>query len=88
MILMRYRAKIAVYLKPGVPDPEGYSVKDYLKDRGYIWIQSVRSGKFWEVTVEAASKEEAGELVERICLDPLANIVKDNYDILELEELR
>ncbi|MFQ5710384.1 MAG: phosphoribosylformylglycinamidine synthase subunit PurS [Candidatus Geothermarchaeales archaeon] len=84
---MKYRARVAVYPKPEVTDPEGASVKSYLRDRGYAWVEEVRCGKFWEITVEATSRIEARERVEKVCLDPLANLVKDNYDILGLEEI-
>ena len=56
---MRYRAVFAVYPRQGISDPEGETLLARLNRKGMTDIHHVKAGKYWELQLEAASKEEA-----------------------------
>ncbi|MCD6094982.1 MAG: phosphoribosylformylglycinamidine synthase subunit PurS [Thermoprotei archaeon] len=71
-------ALVEVWLKKGLVDAEGKSVKEALNDMGYPIIDA-RVGKVYRIELEANSKEEAEKLIDEICRRLLANPVKDIY---------
>ncbi len=74
----RFVALVEVWLKEGLVDAEGKSVKEALNDMGYSVI-NVRVGKVYRIEIEAESKERAEYLIDEICRRLLANPVKDRY---------
>ncbi|MFH0848554.1 MAG: phosphoribosylformylglycinamidine synthase subunit PurS [archaeon] len=85
---MRFKARLVVYLKSGISDPEGDILCARLIRRGFGEISQVRSGKYWEVYLEAASREEALTYLEKVYLGPpVTNPIKDEPKLLALEEL-
>jgi phosphoribosylformylglycinamidine (FGAM) synthase PurS component len=49
----------------------------------------VRSGRYWEIYLEANSKEEAEALVRQIYnVPPIMNPVKDDSQLLAIEEVK
>ncbi|MGI8927236.1 MAG: phosphoribosylformylglycinamidine synthase subunit PurS [Tepidiformaceae bacterium] len=75
----RYLAKVYVSLKPTVNDPEGLTIGGALGSLGFEGVQGVRSGRYFEVTLEAAGEAEASALVEQMCARLLANPVIEMY---------
>jgi len=75
----RFLASIAVTLKPTVNDPEGLTIASALHNLGFAGVAGVRSGKLFEVTIEAASADEAQTLAEEMCTRLLANPVIERY---------
>jgi phosphoribosylformylglycinamidine synthase len=75
----RFLASIAVTLKPTVNDPEGLTIASALHSLGFAGVAGVRSGKLFEVTIEAASADEAQSLAEDMCSRLLANPVIERY---------
>jgi len=75
----RFLASIAVTLKPTVNDPEGLTIASALHSLGFAGVAGVRSGKLFEVTIEAASAEEAQSLAEDMCTRLLANPVIERF---------
>lgn len=74
-----YQAKVQVWLKPSVFDPQGHAVEKALDSLGHSGIQNVRIGKYMELQVEASSKEEAEQKVQTICDEVLCNPVMETY---------
>lgn len=76
------RARVFVRLKEGIADPEGDTVGESLRDLGYR-VAGVRSGKVYEIILEAESLERASRILEEICDRLLANPVKDrcSYEV-------
>jgi phosphoribosylformylglycinamidine synthase len=70
-----WRARIVVTLKPVVNDPQGLSIRGGLHSLGYTGVESVRAGKYLEVTLRAASREAAEQQVAEMCSRLLANPV-------------
>ena len=75
----RWRARVFVSLKPVVNDPQGLSIRGGLHQLGYESVESVRAGKFIELTFRAADRAEAERLVGEMCRRLLANPVIEHY---------
>jgi phosphoribosylformylglycinamidine synthase len=76
-------ANVLITLKPVVNDPPGLAIRDALHNLGYEGVESVRSGKYLQVRLNAQSEEEALRLVDDMCKRLLANPViegtRDRY---------
>jgi len=79
-----YVAKVYVSLKPTVNDPEGLTIAGALQSLGFGGVESVRSGKFFQVRLQAKSAKEAEKLAEQMASRLLANPVIETYR-LEVE---
>ncbi|MGB3694130.1 MAG: phosphoribosylformylglycinamidine synthase subunit PurS [Spirulinaceae cyanobacterium] len=82
----KYQASIYITLRPSVLDPAGTAVQSGIKQLGYQGVEKVRIGKFVELTITAANKQQAEEQLAQICDRLLANTVIENYRF-ELKEL-
>jgi len=78
------KAKIHVYLKPGVLDPQGAAVAGALHNMGYDEVTDARQGKLIELDLTGDDAEKARERVEDMCQKLLSNPVIESYSI-ELE---
>lgn len=86
---MRFRARIVVSPRKGVSDPEGDTVCSRLRRKGNSKILRVRSGKYWEIEFESGTREEAETYVNKVSNSPpLMNQIKDDSELLELEEVK
>jgi phosphoribosylformylglycinamidine synthase PurS subunit len=74
-----FLARIHVTLKPAVNDPPGLTIRGALHSLGFTGVESVRSGKYMEVRLDAASVDEARAQVEEMCRKLLANPVIEQY---------
>ncbi|MHA6287002.1 phosphoribosylformylglycinamidine synthase subunit PurS [Maricaulis sp. CAU 1757] len=79
------KAKIHVYLKPGVLDPQGAAVAGALHNMGYDEVTDARQGKLIELDIEGRDRDAARARVEEMCQKLLSNPVIENYSI-ELDE--
>ena len=75
------KARVHVYLKPGVLDPQGQAVSNSLNHLGFDEVAGVRQGKLIEIDLNTADAEEAQQRVSEMCDKLLANPVIENYDI-------
>lgn len=78
------KAKIHVYLKPGVLDPQGAAVAGALHNMGYDEVASVRQGKLIELDLNSDDIDIARARVDEMCAKLLSNPVIESYSI-ELE---
>ena len=72
-------AQIHVTLKEGVLDPQGKTVQHALTDLGYDEVLDVNIGKYLEIKLDSASKEEAEIRVREMCERLLANTVIESF---------
>jgi phosphoribosylformylglycinamidine synthase PurS subunit len=79
------KAKIKVYLKPGILDPQGKAVLHAINDLKYSDVGNVRIGKYVEITFNDGQSAKIRKETEDICSKLLANPVMENYEI-EFEE--
>ncbi len=75
------RARVYVTLKPSVFDPQGRVVADALQTLGYGDVRDVRQGKFFELELDAADREDAGARVAEMAAKLLANPVIESYRV-------
>lgn len=80
-----YLARVDISLKPTVNDPEGTTIKGALHSLGFQSVESVRAGRYMEIRVDAASREEAEKQVTEMCRKLLANPVIEEFRF-EIEE--
>lgn len=83
--MRKWLANVYVTLKPVVNDPPGLSIRDALRNLGYEQVQSVRSGKYLRIYMEAHDETSAREAVDAMCQRLLANPVIEDYTF-SLEE--
>jgi phosphoribosylformylglycinamidine synthase subunit PurS len=74
-------ARVYVTLKKSVFDPQGKTIHDALQSLGYRGVADVRQGKFFEVSLEGLSDDEARAVTEEIARKVLANPVIESYRI-------
>lgn len=74
-------AKVFVTYKPGVLDPQGQTVCQFLQNRGEAKVRGVRIGKLVEFELEDMPAAEAEELLTRIGGDVLANPVIESFRV-------
>jgi phosphoribosylformylglycinamidine synthase len=73
------KARVTVTLKNGVLDPQGKAIANAVAALGISGVDDVRQGKFIEVNLAESDPVRAGEIVERMCRELLANSVIENY---------
>jgi phosphoribosylformylglycinamidine synthase subunit PurS len=73
------RVKIFVSLKTGVLDPQGKAIQRSLHTLGYNEVQDVRMGKYLEIEMAPASRQDAEIRVREMCNKLLANPVIEDY---------
>ncbi len=74
------KAIVHVSLKQGVLDPQGKAIASALKSQGFDAVGEVRQGKYFELELSAdISREQAEEMVSRMCDALLANTVIEDY---------
>ena len=77
------KVSVIVTLKKDVLDPQGKVIHQTLDGIGFEGINEVRQGKYFEIDTNENDKEKAEEKVEEICKKLLANLVIENYKIIE-----
>ena len=76
---------ITVTLKKDVLDPQGKVIHKTLDGMNFKGINNVRQGKYFEIDTKENDKKKAEEKVEEMCKKLLANLVIENYKIIELQ---
>lgn len=79
------KARVHVYLKHGVLDPQGKAIGNALGNLGFQNVGEVRQGKLIELELAETDAEKARATVDEMCRTLLANTVIENYSI-ELED--
>src|SRR5262245_41127289 len=72
-------ARVRVVPKAVVSEPQGVTVRQGLRGLGFAEVTAVRVGKYIEVTLDAASADEAYDRVEEMCRQLLANRVIEDF---------
>ncbi|MCH7689788.1 MAG: phosphoribosylformylglycinamidine synthase subunit PurS [candidate division Zixibacteria bacterium] len=72
------KATVYVKLKDGVLDPEGKTIQKALSQMGYAEFLSVRTGRFFELEIEA-NGSDIDSRIDEVCSKLLANPVIENY---------
>lgn len=78
------KGKVFVKKKAGVLDPEGATIQKALLNLGYKQVGAVRSGRVFEVELDAKNPKEAEEKLLEMARKLLANPVIEEFRV-ELE---
>lgn len=76
---MMFKATINVTLKKSVLDPQGQTVLHALDSIGFKEAKKLRVGKFFELALEADSRQKAEARVKEMCDKVLTNPVIEDY---------
>ena len=74
-----------ITLKKDVLDPQGKVIHQALDGMGFKDIDEVRQGKYFEVDVKENDPSKAKKIVEDMCKKLLANLVIEDYQIIETQ---
>jgi len=75
------RARVFVTLKASVFDPQGKTIADALHSLGYLGVDDVRQGKYFELDLNAPSADAARKLASEVADKVLANPVIESYRV-------
>ena len=78
------KISVIITLKKDVLDPQGKFIHKTLNGMGFDSIKEIRQGKYFEIDTKENNKKKAEEKVEEMCKKLLANLVIENYKIIEL----
>ena len=77
------KISVIITLKNDVLDPQGKIIHQTLNGMGFDGINEVRQGKYFEIDTKEDDKKKAEEKIEEMCKKLLANLVIENYKIIE-----
>ena len=76
------KVQVIVTLKQGVHDPQGETIRRALDQLDYGQVNDVRQGKFFELTLDVESKEQAESLAQEVAERVLSNPVLESYRVI------
>ena len=79
------KISVLITLKKDVLDPQGKVIHQALDGMGFENISEVRQGKYFEIDVNENDPSKAKAIVEDMCKKLLANLVIENFKIIETQ---
>ena len=79
------KISVIITLKKDVLDPQGKVIHQTLEGMGFDDVNEVRQGKYFEIDTKETNNDKAKEKVEEMCKKLLANLVIENYKIIDLK---
>ena len=77
------KVSVIITLKKDVLDPQGIVIHQTLNDMGFNNINEIRQGKYFIIDTKENDKKIAEEKVEEMCKKLLANLVIEDFKIIE-----
>jgi len=77
------KISVIITLKKDVLDPQGKVIHQTLDGMGFENIDEVRQGKYFEIDTKETDDKIAKAKVEEMCKKLLANLVIENYKIID-----
>ena len=77
------KISVIITLKKDVLDPQGKVIHQTLDGMGFNDVNEVRQGKYFEIDTKESDPKKAKENVEEMCKKLLANLVIENYKIID-----
>ena len=77
------KISVIITLKKDVLDPQGKVIHKTLDGMGFDDINEVRQGKYFEIDTKETDNDKAKTKVEEMCKKLLANLVIENYKIID-----
>jgi phosphoribosylformylglycinamidine synthase PurS subunit len=79
------KISVIITLKKDVLDPQGKVIQQTLNGMGFENINEVRQGKYFEIDTKETDPKKAKDQIEEICKKLLANLVIENYKIIDTQ---
>ena len=79
------KISVIITLKKDVLDPQGKVIHQTLDGMGFNDINEVRQGKYFEIDIKENDSKKAKDKVEEMCKKLLANLVIENYKIIDVQ---
>ena len=79
------KISVIITLKKDVLDPQGKVIHQTLDGMGFNNINEVRQGKYFEIDTKEGDPKKAKDKVEEMCKKLLANLVIENYKIIDVQ---
>tara|TARA_B100001109_G_scaffold216233_1_gene185556 strand:- start:194 stop:436 length:243 start_codon:yes stop_codon:yes gene_type:complete len=79
------KISVIITLKQDVLDPQGKVIQQALDGMGFNNINGVRQGKYFEIDTKESDSNKAKDKVEEMCKKLLANLVIENYKIIDVQ---
>ncbi|MGL3826988.1 phosphoribosylformylglycinamidine synthase subunit PurS [Candidatus Pelagibacter communis] len=79
------KISVIITLKKDVLDPQGKVIQQTLNGIGFNNINEVRQGKYFEIDTKETDPKKAKDQVEEMCKKLLANLVIENYKIIDAQ---
>ena len=79
------KISVIITLKKDVLDPQGKVIHQTLDGMGFNDISEIRQGKYFEIDTKESDPKKAKEKVEEMCKKLLANLVIENYKIIDAQ---
>ena len=79
------KISVIITLKKDVLDPQGKVIHQTLDGMGFNDINEVRQGKYFEINTKENDPKKAKDNVEEMCKKLLANLVIENYKIIDAQ---
>ncbi len=82
---MSVKARITIYPRPEILDPQGKAIAGALERLGFDKIADVRAGKSFEIVLNKRRSKKLEVDLGRMCEELLANPLVEDYSIEMLE---
>ena len=79
------KISVIITLKKDVLDPQGKVIQQTLDGMGFKDINEVRQGKYFEIDTKESDPKKAKDKIEEMCNKLLANLVIENYKIIDAQ---
>ena len=79
------KISVIITLKKDVLDPQGKVIHQSLEGMGFNEVNEVRQGKYFEIDTKETDPKKAKDKVEEMCKKLLANLVIENYKIINAQ---
>ena len=79
------KISVIITLKKDVLDPQGKVIHQTLDGMGFNNLNEVRQGKYFEIDIKENDLKKAKDKVEDMCKKLLANLVIENYKIIDVQ---
>ena len=79
------KISVIITLKKDVLDPQGKVIHQTLDGMGFNDVNEVRQGKYSKIYTKESDKKKKKKKVEEMCKKLLANLVIENYKIIDAQ---
>jgi len=79
------KISVIITLKKDVLDPQGKVIHQTLDGMGFDNVNEIRQGKYFVIDTKENDPKKAKNKVEEMCKKLLANLVIENYKIIDVQ---